>query len=278
MNNILHSYKIEKPDFSVDIILCYYLLMQKLDPNNYYIKEGYKSQNKNFNISENRDTEYWSRGRLQMNLLFQHDVYIYAKEIIRRYQIESVADVGCGVAEKMMKHIYPVAKKTVGIDMEYPISIAKKIYPINANNFLADNFENSKDLHDNKFDLVICSDVIEHIFNPDLLLEYLKSLGTESTYFIISTPERDLHRGFDCMESQKKEHVREWNENELRTYLENNGFAAQEQFTVSFIKKSFTNLRALKTYNNALKSKGTTKTTQVILCKLHENTAKHHEG
>lgn len=241
--------------------------MNKLDPNNYYIKVGYKAQEKNFNITENRDDEYWSRGRLKRNLLFQHDVYQYAREIINRYNIKNVADVGCGAAEKLMKYIYPHVEKAIGIDMGYPIEIAKKYYPSNAENFYSDDFENPSAVLSGKIDLIICADVIEHIFNPNLLLNYLKSLGTKETYYIISTPERDLHRGFDCMESGKKEHVREWNSFELRTYLENSGFIVLEQFAVPFMKKSWTDIHARKIYEKVRKKRGTVKTTQVLLCK-----------
>jgi hypothetical protein len=39
-------------------------------------------------------------------------------------------------------------------------------------------------------DVVICCDVIEHIVNPDILVDYLISLNTK--YYIISTPCREI--------------------------------------------------------------------------------------
>lgn len=237
------------------------------DPKNYYIKEGYRNQSTNFNDPKNREHDYWSKSRQSINLLFQQDTYRYAVEIIKRYNINSVADVGCGVGEKMQKFIAPLGVDVVGIDLPESVAIAKKRF---GDMFVADNFENEVPAVSKKYDLVICSDVIEHMVNPDHLLNYIKRITHSDSYSIFSTPERDYHRGFDCTTSEKPEHIREWNTLELKTYLENRGFIIKEHFMIDFIRGSIFVPRSLKLRHMVKKQRGTTKTTQVLLC-LRDN-------
>lgn len=106
------------------------------------------------------------------------------------------------------------------------------------------------------------------MMNPDSLLEYIKKIMHPGSFLIISTPERDFHRGFDCMKSGKREHIREWNTIELKTYVESMGFYVQEHFMVNFISTSILNPRSFIYKNKVKKTRGTTKTTQVLLCRL----------
>jgi hypothetical protein len=61
----------------------------------------------------------------------------------------------------------------------------------------------------------------------------------ENSIIIISTPERDIVRGKSNMQSPNKDHVREWNEDEFRQYLENNGFTISDHFLTPPIKFNF---------------------------------------
>ena len=75
--------------------------------------------------------------------------------------------------------------------------------------------------------MVICSDVIEHIVNPDDVVDYLLSLN--SKYYIISTPCREIlctHPKFSNYFSRSWNgppinpcHVREWTMTEFTRYL-----------------------------------------------------------
>ena len=242
---------------------------KSFDTENYYLKKGYQSQKINYNNPENREDKYWSKGRQSINHLFQQDTYRYAQDIIKKYGIESVADVGCGVGEKMEMFISPLVVDTVGIDLPQSIEIAKRKY---GNKFIADDFENEEPAVSKKYDLVICSDVIEHMINPDHLLNYIKKITHDYSYIIFSTPERDYHRGFDCMKSEKPEHVREWNTLELKKYLQSRSFDIKEHFTIDFISRSIFLPRSFKLYNSVKMNRGSAKTTQVILCFKNEIT------
>ena len=83
-------------------------------------------------------------------------------------------------------------------------------------------------LRDEKFDIIICADVIEHLMNPDRLLNIIKKLSTPETLTILSTPERDNVRGRHCTRPGNQYHVREWNRTEFRHYLDSRGFVVLE--------------------------------------------------
>ena len=54
-------------------------------------------------------------------------------------------------------------------------------------------------LNNEKISTVLCFDVIEHLFNPSMLLEMVREISDSDTEIIFSTPERDLKRGKDMM-------------------------------------------------------------------------------
>ena len=70
-------------------------------------------------------------------------------------------------------------------------------------------------------DVIVCSDVIEHLVDPDELLDYIKAISYK--YLILSTPDRDLvYKPSDegCNGPPANEaHVREWNYQEFDEYI-----------------------------------------------------------
>jgi 2-polyprenyl-3-methyl-5-hydroxy-6-metoxy-1,4-benzoquinol methylase len=133
-----------------------------------------------------------------------------------------------------MKIIFPHCPDVVGIDQPSAIDVCKKRY--GNGEFFADNFETPVLKLDKKFDLIICCDVIEHLMDPDILLNYIKRFSHNDSLIVFSTPERDLLRGPDCMVSEKPEHVREWNHKEFLKYLKSRGFVIEEALFVPTMK------------------------------------------
>jgi hypothetical protein len=73
--------------------------------------------------------------------------------------------------------------------------------------------------------LVICSDVIEHIKKPELLLSQLASISEVAPYVLLSTPDRDRARGWiDMGPPANTCHVREWSANEFVRFMFDCGF------------------------------------------------------
>jgi hypothetical protein len=67
-------------------------------------------------------------------------------------------------------------------------------------------------------DLVIASDVIEHVPDPDALLQYILCIAPRSV--ILSTPDRNLLRlGTHNGPPLNPTHLREWSMAELHAYL-----------------------------------------------------------
>ena len=98
----------------------------------------------------------------------------------------------------------------------HAIDQTRKRHP--AQDFAADDFE-SPTGELGTFDLILSIDVIEHLLNPDILLDYIAARCNPKSYILLSTPERDVYRGEDNDGSPKPEHVREWNQQEFAEYV-----------------------------------------------------------
>ena len=193
--------------------------------NNYFIKPEYKANDAAITNEVVSGQHYWNEARVRLSLRYQYPVYMSAKRVISRGGIQHVIDVGCGVATKleMLHGVFPGVEFT-GIDQPSTIEFCRRRYPFGR--WVADDLEcPDGDLLALKGDLVICADVIEHLGDPDILLEYLKARARPGGVILLSTPERDALRGPSCNSSPNKFHVREWNQSELRTYLQAAGFS-----------------------------------------------------
>lgn len=234
----------------------------------YFIKEGYNSRSSQDVQHWKAGGKFWTKERVMMNGFFQYHVYEYARDIIRGHKIRSVLDIGCGAGKKLMTLIHPICMEVTGVDMEEAIEYCRNAYT--GGRFIVDDLENPKRPDHGPYGLLICSDVIEHMNDPDILLDYIKKMSTGESYILISTPERDVLRGKDCMGSEKPEHVREWNQDELRSYLSNEGFIVIEQKLIPFTRFAF-NPDIISLWWTIKKRCGTVNTTQLVVCKLGED-------
>jgi SAM-dependent methyltransferase len=156
----------------------------------------------------------------------QKEVYLMAREIMRQLvppnekkRTGFVADIGAGSGYKLVHYLSPEFK-TIGFETEPAISFLRETYP-DQEWFDSGKPEESMPTYDgNSFDLCICSDVIEHIRDPDALLAFLLSL--ECSVYVISTPKREVL----AMEGPpgNTHHVREWTFHELQAYVADQGF------------------------------------------------------
>ncbi len=192
---------------------------------NYCIRHDYVPNSASASL-DSEDKVFWHPSRLRSGLYYQWDVYRYARDLIVRQGLKTVLDVGCGPAVKLMSLIAPVAT-VYGIDQESAARYCRDTYGRNC--FYADNFESPSVRIDSEFDLVICSDVIEHVHEPDTLLSYIRRFCSPETLILFSTPDRVRLRGDAMLTSPKAEHVREWSYAEFGTYLSSRGFRLLEQ-------------------------------------------------
>lgn len=141
----------------------------------------------------------------------QDEVYRFAKEIADQYDLKSVIDIGCGSGYKLLKYFRNHA--TIGLDVPETCAFLHKRYPNRqwaVSDFTA--------VATPKADLVITSDVIEHVPDPDALLQYILRIAPR--YVVLSTPDRNLFRvGTHDGPPSNPTHLREWSMAELHTYL-----------------------------------------------------------
>jgi len=173
---------------------------------NFFIKKEYISRKKYHQFN---DTKYEDQ--------YQDEVYKAAFELASKQSCYKIADIGCGSGFKLIKYFKNF--DTIGFDLEPSFSFLKTRYP--DRKWVLSDFSLQDNLMD--FDLIICSDVIEHLLNPDELLNWINNLNFK--YLVISTPDRDLlAKKLRKPQVKKgppvnKHHIREWNFAEFNQYI-----------------------------------------------------------
>jgi 2-polyprenyl-3-methyl-5-hydroxy-6-metoxy-1,4-benzoquinol methylase len=172
----------------------------------YEIAPGYLHRRESLYYDDTENTDFW-----------QKEVYEAAREIMRTHKLQTVYDVGCGSGYKLVHILGDFL--TTGIDVPETIEIVRSRYPDRV--WLVCGFD-EVDLP--KADLVICSDVIEHVDDPDALMRFL--VRSTNGWIVISTPDRDLCYAPKTFDKQwfgppaNATHLREWTMPELRRYVE----------------------------------------------------------
>jgi 2-polyprenyl-3-methyl-5-hydroxy-6-metoxy-1,4-benzoquinol methylase len=191
----------------------------RLQPHSlFYIKAGYHHAHKAEEFDDTGNTEEWQR-----------EVYELAASLIKQSLGATVIDVGCGSAWKLI-HLMGQFN-TTGIETNPTYTWLKNKYP--ERNWLL--FDET-DSHTLQADLIICADVIEHLEDPDTLLDFLENIRFKQ--LVISTPERDAVAGsMDYGPPENTAHYREWNAIEFKLYV-GERFKIKEQ--VIFKYKSVT--------------------------------------
>lgn len=196
-----------------------------MDMEKFFIKAGYKCN------LDKKDQAIPYLDTVESSSSYQDKVYQFCHELIKKYKLKNVLDIGCGFGIKLKKYIYPICQDIVGIDTEHSIKFCKEKYAFGKWN--VDDIESPTFKLKRKFDLIISADVIEHLMNPDNLLSFIRAYAHRNTLIVISTPERDLVRGKDTFGPPENIcHVREWNMPELNSYVHHMDFQILKHFVV----------------------------------------------
>lgn len=170
-------------------------------------------------------TPFWEGGTERNDVRYQTAVYRWAARLARRDGGLRVLDIGCGSGHKLARHVAPVAARCVGVDQGSALAIAREEFP-DREWFQADLSEDGPwdELRQVNAQLVICSDVIEHLPDPHQLLVRLRSVVAPGGRILLSTPDRSRLEDRDPLgPPHNPRHIREWNEPELRLLVESAG-------------------------------------------------------
>ncbi len=185
--------------------------MFELDPS-YHIKLSYQI---------NPSPTYY---RDDSALVHQPHLYEFAAYLARLYEAHTLIDIGCGRASKLMPY-YPEFE-VMGIDTGENLAYCRQHYP--GGQWLDLDLDTPDVL---KFDpallqksIVICGHVLEHLQHPEHLLGSLRHILEHAPVVLLTTPDRDLSRGYDHNgPPPDPSRVREWNKWELRHLLKSAG-------------------------------------------------------
>jgi 2-polyprenyl-3-methyl-5-hydroxy-6-metoxy-1,4-benzoquinol methylase len=190
----------------------------------YFIKENYTHRLNNLFFDDIPLTDEW-----------QKEVYTYAREVADAHNLTSVLDIGTGSGYKLMSNFKEF--DTLGMDLEPTVKWLKETYN---DRKWTDSFEPVVG-----YDMIIASDVIEHLPDPDVLLDLIQKCSPKMIVF--STPDRDLSDipGDNNGPPTNECHVREWNMVEFRNYIESK-FNVLEQFNSNLEQMTQVILASLK--------------------------------
>lgn len=143
--------------------------------------------------------------------------YDEVAEACARFEPRRVIDVGCGTGHLLaaLLLLRPEIEVVVGVDLaEAAIRRLHEVVP-DARGYVASVYD--LDLGDEHFDLVLATEVLEHLDRPDEALEALRALCAADGRLVITVPDgaRDTWKG----------HVNFWTADELRTFLSAAGSA-----------------------------------------------------
>jgi glycosyltransferase involved in cell wall biosynthesis len=178
---------------------------------NYYIKEGYAHRTKSdsFSYQEVKKKE----------TICKTNIYPLVVKIGKRHNLSSIIDIGCNLACKS-KNLSP------NFDL---IGIGDSVRTTSCNRghgsrkWIEHDLEKGLPFIDEiivERSIILCSEIIEKLFDPHPLLNDLAILMEKAQVAIITTPERDLVSGINEMGPPKNVlNVREWNSSEFQKLL-----------------------------------------------------------
>jgi 2-polyprenyl-3-methyl-5-hydroxy-6-metoxy-1,4-benzoquinol methylase len=163
--------------------------------------------------------EQWSRlsDFIKYNPGARHRRRLIADAITRLPQASTVLEVGCGPGELIMdlKRLCPSARLS-GLDLStVAIEACRRAHP-DVTFHVADIVESALD---SSFDLVVCSEVTEHVDDPLRALRNMRAMTTDGGFLVLTTPHGRIHSTELAIG-----HVKHPTRSELTKWLQEAGF------------------------------------------------------
>jgi SAM-dependent methyltransferase len=159
----------------------------------------------------NQNPEPWDDRALRDE--WQREVYLIAASIMAATGFTKLHDYGCGSGFKTVTMLGQY--ETIGFETPEIVEWLRGQFP--------DRLWLPMEAEASPASLTICADVIEHVQDPDKLIENLKAITKPDGVFLISTPDRDLFawdRAIRFGPPVNRSHVREWTFDEFERYME----------------------------------------------------------
>ena len=232
----------------------------------YGIRSDYQPNPVNQSFDEVSGEEFWTPDRIATSARHQRAVYRLARRLAQDLGTRRVIDVGCGLATKLMA-FFDSEYDLIGLDQESAVEMCRQMH--DRGTFIGVNLLDTSDIASLRqtADLVICSDVIEHVEDPDVLLALLRNLARGDARVVISTPERVALHGPDVVSPTNPVHIREWSRDELATYLTSSGFDVQSH-SVLFPFSPKVDPMTVRYVLDRVRRRRPWRTTQVAVCRL----------
>jgi SAM-dependent methyltransferase len=194
----------------------------------YFIRSDYEPNEVNRSRDEISGDQYWTEARIAASARYQWDAYKFARAVAEGAAADTIVDLGCGVGTKLNRFFSGFTR--VGVDQASAVEVAEQLYP--GTHYYADNLDAPElDLKRllGDIDLLICSDVIEHLEQPDKLLEYIRAQVTPSSTVVLTTPDRVSLHGPEAVRPVNPAHIREWARDEFCSFVQDHGFLVVEE-------------------------------------------------
>ncbi|MBN1586483.1 MAG: class I SAM-dependent methyltransferase [Candidatus Omnitrophica bacterium] len=172
------------------------------------------------------------------NVEYYQQKYASGEEVLHSYKLRALEqarglkpgralDLGCG-SGVMASRLKEMGHEVYGIDISS--NAIQKLRERGIEGQTA-NLEEALPLSDAEFDLVWCTELLEHVANPTALLTEIRRVLKPGGRLLLTTPNsahiayRLLHLlGKTCSEVQHSEHLRFFSAASLKTLLEQTGF------------------------------------------------------
>lgn len=170
-------------------------------------------------------TKHSSTNPIQKKLI--DNFYNTFIKILKPLDVESILDVGCGegiTLDRLRKEA--IGKELSGIDYsDDALKIGKKIYP-DLNLKKGDIYDIKE--KDNSYDLVIATEVLEHLEDPEKALKEL--IRVSKKYVLLSVPNEPFFIGANFLRGKyiknfgnHPEHINHWTFIGFEKFLKKNG-------------------------------------------------------
>lgn len=189
------------------------------------------------NTRSENNPDYWDKKSVNLSGLYSYSAYKIASRIINENpSIKKVIDLGCGPGMKLSSLINPLGVNITGVDQPRPIALCRELHHFG--HFFVDDFEAGSPSQEikGKYDLVMSVGVIEHLMDPDKILDYIRKISHADTIVLLATCDRDIIQSKESIESSNIEHVWEWTIREFSSYLASQGLIITEQRLDDYIK------------------------------------------